>query len=145
MTDLKLKAQTCQFDTLMYIMFRDRLVLGIWSQRARERDDLYLGKAVKICQAAEVTERQIETLSQKLSDGDASVDYNRGSHKPKHKPVQTHLKHNPKTNPTNCSCCDTTHAPRACPAFGKACNACGKPGHFERVQQMRTEGAIRVT
>ena len=106
-TDSKLKAQTCQFDNLRDNMIRDRIVLGIWSQRVRERllreDDL--GKAVKICQAAEVTERQIETLSHNCSDGEASVHYNRGRHKPKHKPVQTHLKHKPKTNFTKCSCC----------------------------------------
>ena len=92
-TDLKLKAQTCQFDTLRDSMIRDRIVLGVWSQRVRERllreDDLDLGKAVKICQAAEVTERQIETLSQKFSDGEANVHYNRGRHNPKHKPVPT--------------------------------------------------------
>ena len=137
MTDLKLKAQTCQFDTLRDSMIRDRIVLGVWSQRVRERllreDDLDLGKAVKICQAAEVTERQIETLSQKCSDGEANVHYNRGRHNPKHKPVQTHSKHKPKTNFTKCSCCDTAHAPRACPAFNKSCNACCKSGHFARV------------
>ena len=136
-TDLKLKAQTCQFDTLRDSMIRDRIVLGVWSQRVRERllreDGLDLGKAVKICQAAEVTERQIETLSQKFSDGEANVHYNRGRHNPKHKPVQTHSKHKPKTNFTKCSCCDTAHAPRACPAFNKSCNACGKSGHFARV------------
>ena len=53
-------------------MIRDRIVLGVRSQRVRERllreDDLDLGKAIKICQAAEVTERQIETLSQKFSE-----------------------------------------------------------------------------
>ena len=124
-TDIKQKAQTCQFDNLRDSMIRDRIVLGVRSQRVRERllreDDLDLGKAVKICQAAEVTERQIETLSQKCSDSEASV--HRGRHKPKHKPVQTHSKHKPKTNFTRCSCCDTANAPRACPAFNKSCNA----------------------
>ena len=123
-TDVKLKAQTCQFDTLRDSMIRDRIVLGVWSQRVRERllreDDLDLGKAVKICQASEVTERQIETLSQKCSDGEANFHYNRGRHTPKHKPVPTHSKHKPKTNFTKCSCCDTAHAPRACPAFNKS-------------------------
>ena len=47
--------------------------------------------------------------------------------------MQTHSKHKPKTNFTKCSCCDTAHAPRACPAFNKSCNACGKSGHFARV------------
>ena len=52
-------------------MIRDRIVLDVWSQRVREpllredEDDPDLGKAVQICQATEVNERQIETLSQK--------------------------------------------------------------------------------
>ena len=58
MTDVKLKAQTCQFYTLRGSMIRHRIVLDVWSQRVRERllreDDL--GKVVEICQAAEVTE-----------------------------------------------------------------------------------------
>ena len=136
-TDLNLKAQTCQFDNLRDSMLRDRIVLGVRSQRVRERllreDDLEHGKAIKICQAAEVTERQIETLSQKFSDDEANVHYNRGRHNPKHKPVQTHSKQKHKTNFTKCSCCDTAHAPRACPAFNKSCNACGNQGHFSRV------------
>ena len=66
-TDLKLKAQTCQFENLKDSMIRDRLVLGVTNTRVRERllreENLNLEKAVKICQAAEATERQIQTLS----------------------------------------------------------------------------------
>ena len=128
-TDLKLKAQTCQFDILRDNMIRDRIVLGVRSQPVRERllreDDLDLGKAIKICQAAEVTERQIETLSHNCSDSEASVNYNRGRHKPKHKPVQTHSKHKPKTNFTKCSCCASRMS-----GYNKSSNACGRPRHF---------------
>ena len=138
-TDLKLKAQTCQFDTLRDSMIRDRIVLGAWGQRVRERllrDYLDLGKAVKICQAAEVTERELETLSQKCSVGDANVHYSTGCHNPNHKPVQTHTKHKPKTQLHQVPAfINTAHAPSACSAFNKKklCNACGKPGHFARV------------
>ena len=54
-TDLKLKAQTCQFDNLRDSMIRDRIVLGIWSQRVRERllteYDHDFGKSVNIYRA----------------------------------------------------------------------------------------------
>ena len=137
-TDLKLKAQTCQFDTLRDSMIRDRIVLGAWSQRVRERllrDYLDLGKAVKICQAAEVTERELETLSQKFSVGDANVHYSRGCHNPNHKPVQTHSKHKPKTNFTKYRPLLTLHMRLVYVRLliKKICNACGKPGHFARV------------
>jgi len=51
-TDLKIRAQSCNFGELQDSMIRDRLVLGITSQRVRERllreEDLTLGKAVQI-------------------------------------------------------------------------------------------------
>ena len=99
----------------------------------RERDDLDLDKAVKICQAAEATEKQILTLAQKgTSSSDTSINYcnTRGRRQQQRKPFQPSTKQKPVTK---CSCCDTTHAPRACPAYGKACNKCGKSGHFARV------------
>ena len=65
-TDLKLKAKTCAFGDMSDSMIRDRIVLGIASQRVRERplreDNLNLANAVKNCQAAEATQRQITTL-----------------------------------------------------------------------------------
>ena len=48
-------------------MIRDRLVLGVANTRLRERllreDNLDLEKAVNRCQAAEATERQIQSVS----------------------------------------------------------------------------------
>ena len=122
-TELKIRAQSCNFGDLRDSMIRDRLVLGITSQRVRERllreEDLTLGKAVQICQAAEISERQIQTIAATV-DGDASINYctTRGRHQQR-KPTQTPTK-------MKCSCCDTFHAPRACPAYGKPCNKCGK-------------------
>ena len=59
--DLKLKALTCQFEVLRDSMIRDRIVLGVTSQRVRGRllreDNLNVSKAVEICQAAEATEK----------------------------------------------------------------------------------------
>ncbi|KAK2143360.1 hypothetical protein NP493_4554g00000 [Ridgeia piscesae] len=75
-TELKIRAQSCNFGDLRDSMIRDRLVLGITSQRVRERllreEDLTLGKAVQICQAAEISERQIQTIAATV-DGDASL------------------------------------------------------------------------
>ena len=74
-TDLKLKAQTCQVDVL-----RDRIILGVSSQRVRERllreDDLNLEKAIKVCQAAEATEKQISALTGPGRDTSREVSVN---------------------------------------------------------------------
>ena len=140
--DLKLKAQTCQFDNLRDSMIRDRLVLGVSSQRVRDcllrQEDLDLDKAVKICQAADA---KILTLAQKgASSSDTSVNYcnTRGRRQQQRKPFQPSTKQKPATK---CSCCDTTHAPRACPVYGKACN---KSGHFARVCRSKPkDGKVR--
>ena len=72
-----LKAKTCEFQTLRDSLIKDRIVLGIISQRVRERllreDDLTLQKAMQICQAAEATERQLNKL-----DTEVTVNYCRG-------------------------------------------------------------------
>ena len=78
-TDLKLKAQTCQFENLKDSMIRDRLVLGVTNTRVRERllreENQHLEKGVKICQAAEATERQIQTLSTEKGASGSDVNY----------------------------------------------------------------------
>ena len=76
-TDLMLKAETCEFKTLRDNLIKDRIVLGIISKRVRERllreDDITLLKAIQIGQAAEATERQINEL-----DSGVTVNYCRG-------------------------------------------------------------------
>ena len=72
-----LKAKTCEFIALRDSLIKDRIVLGIISQRVRERllreDDLTLQKAMQICQAAEATERQLNKL-----DTEVTVNYCQG-------------------------------------------------------------------
>ena len=135
-TDLKLKAQTCQFDVLRDSMIRDRIILGVSSQRVQERllreDDLNLEKAIKVCQAAEAAEKQISALTGPGRDTSREVSVNycvRGRHnKKKQVPKPT-----TSASTRKCGSWDTTHGPRACPAYGKNCNKCGKSGHYARV------------
>ena len=121
-TDLKLKAQTCQFENLKDSMIRDRLVLGVTNTRVRERllreEILNLDKAVKICQAAEATERQIQTLSTEKGASSSDVNYCQNTGRRQHGKSQ-------QKNAAKCKSCDTMHGPRACPAFNKACNSQG--------------------
>ena len=134
-TDLNIKAQTCQFDNLRDSTIHDRLVLGITNQRVRGRllreDDLTLDKTIQIRQVAEASERQIQSLAATV-DRDAHVNYcnARWRHQQK-KTSQNPMK--PKSSAKQCGSCDTVHTSRACLACGKACNKCGKMGHFVRV------------
>ena len=120
-TDLKLKAKTCAFGDMTDSMIRDRIVLGIASQRVRERllreDNLNLANAIKICQAAEATQRQITTLGNDVVDVHSSVHYcktkGRGKYKPRSQPNEA-----PTTNHTQkCGNCGKSHPPRKCSAF----------------------------
>ena len=58
-TDLKTKAQTCEFGELKDSLIRDRIVCGIHCDKTRSRllrePDLMLQKAVDICRANETT------------------------------------------------------------------------------------------
>ena len=66
-TDLKTKAQTCEFDDLKDSLIRDRIVCGIICNKTRARllkeGDLTLQKALDICRANEATSTQLKTLS----------------------------------------------------------------------------------
>ena len=135
-TDLKLKAQTCQFENLKDSMIRDRLVLGVTNTRVRERllreENLNLDKAVKICQAAEATERQIQTLSTEKGASSSDVNYCQNTGRRQHGKSQ-------QKNAAKCKSCDTMHGPRACPAYNKACIICKKLGHFAVVCRTKTK------
>ena len=66
-TDLKTKAQTCEFAELKDGLIRDRIVCGITCDRTRARllkeGELMLQKALDICRANEATSSQLKTLS----------------------------------------------------------------------------------
>ena len=135
-TDLKLKAQTCQFENLKDRIMQDILELGVTNTRVREcllrEDNLNLEKAVKICQAAEATEHQIQSLSTEKGASSSNVDYCQNTERRQHGKSQ-------QKTATKCKSCDTMHAPRACPAFSKACNKCRKLGHFAVVCRTKTK------
>ncbi|XP_042078199.1 uncharacterized protein LOC121814780 [Haplochromis burtoni] len=67
LTDLKLKARTCNFGQLQESMIRDQIVFGIKDIKIRERllreADLTLASAVKVCHASELAIQHAKTFS----------------------------------------------------------------------------------
>ena len=65
-TDLKTKAQTCEFAELKDGLIRDRIVCGITCDRTRARllkeGELTLQKALNICTANKATSSHLKTL-----------------------------------------------------------------------------------
>ena len=68
LTDLKLKARTCEFENLKDSLIKDRIVGGIKSETVKARllrePNLTLNKAENICRAAEATERQLKVMTE---------------------------------------------------------------------------------
>jgi hypothetical protein len=65
-TQLKQLSENCEFGTLSESLIKDRLVLGIKDKNVKDRllrtKNLDLVKAVEICKAAEITNKQMEIL-----------------------------------------------------------------------------------
>ncbi|XP_016424220.1 uncharacterized protein LOC107752711 [Sinocyclocheilus rhinocerous] len=63
LTDLKIKAKTCNFNELRDSMIRDQIVFGICDKKGRERllreSELTLDHAVELCQSSELARQQV--------------------------------------------------------------------------------------
>ena len=66
-TDLKTKAQTCEFGELKDSLIRDRIVCGIRCDKTRSRllrePDLTLQRAIDICRANEAMSSQMKSFT----------------------------------------------------------------------------------
>ena len=66
LTDLKTKAQSCEFNDLKDSLIRDRIVCGIICDKTRSRllrePDLTLQRAEEICRTNELTTTQMKSL-----------------------------------------------------------------------------------
>ncbi|CAL9688321.1 unnamed protein product [Knipowitschia caucasica] len=66
-TDLKLKAQSCDFGDLKDSMIRDQIVYGIYDKRTRERllrqAKLTLEEAERMCHATELAQQHAKTFN----------------------------------------------------------------------------------
>lgn len=76
-TDLKLKATTCNFGQLKDSMIRDQIVFGINDQKVRERllreTDLTLAGAMKICHASELAQQHAKTFGECTKEDSAAA------------------------------------------------------------------------
>jgi len=131
-TDLKLKAKTCEFATLKDSLIKDKIVGGILSDQVRARllreADLTLSKAEDICRAAEATEKQLKLMSE-----ENSVNAVMRTKQRQQQQQQQQQQGAPNTDSPKCHYCGRQHQPRRCPAYGQICKSCGKKNHFASV------------
>ena len=124
-TELKSRAQHCEFDTLRDSLIRHKLVVGVNSKKVQERllreKDLDLNKAIQICRAAEEVKEQSQDISNGASSR-ASTQVDKISKK--------HHSQNKPGNINSCKYCVSAHSRGKCPAYNQICKGCGKKNHF---------------
>lgn len=129
MTSLKALASLGKFHPDEKKQFiRDILILGLidpsYIEHLLREPKLTLIKAATFLRAKELSEKQTKVivgnsaLSDKKADDSAKVDAVWKAKRPYYK-------------------CDTSHPPRACPAYGKKCNFCKGLNNFEKACRFR--------
>ena len=116
---------TCEYGVLSDEMVRDRIVIGIRDNNARERllrdIKLTLAKAIEACRTSERAAKQRLTM-----ENSESVHYHRGKG-PRHKHQKDQM------SPRKCKYCGDVHMPGNCKAYGQICSRCNKRNHFAKV------------
>ncbi len=133
-TDLKLKAQSCDFGDLKDSMIRDQIVYGIYDKRTRERllrdAQLTLEEAERQCHASELAQHHAKTFSE--------TGITAGHDGAKVAVVKNKMKGNTAQRKStedatySCKRCGGRHEPRQCPAYGKKCSKCNGKNHFAK-------------
>ncbi|UYV81408.1 K02A2.6-like [Cordylochernes scorpioides] len=134
-TEIKSKAEDCEFENIKDSLIRDRIVLGCRDTTLREKylqnPDLTLSLAINQGQAAEASQKQLRNIEKD------SIDAIRENSNERYKPT-TSLKNSYTSNPVRanfnksirCSKCNMAHDFGKCPAYGKECYKCRQPNHF---------------
>lgn len=132
LTDLKLKAQTCNFATLRDSMIRDQIVFGVVDRKVRERllreTDLTLEGAIRICQACDLSQQHVKSFSETgaIAIGDSATVGAVSSQRGKR------ILPRSDSRMLDCKRCGLKHMPKKCPAYGKICSACHGKNHFAK-------------
>ncbi|XP_041485958.1 uncharacterized protein K02A2.6-like [Lytechinus variegatus] len=137
-TELRSRAQSCEFSSLKESLIRDRIICGILDDGLREHllrlDDLTLDKTLQVCRVAEQTRTQAQALSSTGENASIPVDSlsknKKSSGKKSNQTRQT--KPQDRTNNKTCTRCGNRHTKEKCPAQGKTCKKCGKQNHFAK-------------
>ncbi|UYV71733.1 K02A2.6-like [Cordylochernes scorpioides] len=147
-TEIKSKAEDCEFENIKDHIIRDRIVLGCRDTTLREKylqnPDLTLSLAINQGQAAEASQKQLINIEK------YSIDAIRKNFNEKYKPT-TSLKNSYTSNPVRanfnklirCSKCNMAHDFGKCPAYGKECYKCRQPNHFPNCCKNRAVRCIQ--
>ena len=140
-TELRILSSSCEFGELRDSLIRDRIVCGVNSESVRLRllreTDLTLQRAIDLCRASELSEKQVKQITGELAEATVGAVSRRGN-----KRQQKSINKNVELK--KCLKCGRKHDRRNCPAFGKTCHKCGKLNHFAKLCQSNGNSKIRT-
>jgi hypothetical protein len=133
-TELRKRAERCEFGDQKESMIRDKLVFEAQDANIKTRllreTQLTLTKAIELTRTAEVSLAQVK----KMNEGEKAENTtkihavrSKEQHK-KHPGFKKKSEH--AMPPRTCTYCATVHQPRKCPAYGKVCGKCHGKNHF---------------
>ena len=116
-TDLKFLAKSCEFQNLEESMVLTHLICGLRDSSLKasllQEKNLTLAKAVEMCRMKQMIMKHNEVMAHQTQ---SKVDEVR-------RPSKSSSSH-------RCRFCNSFHAPRQCPAWGKRCWSCQGINHF---------------
>ena len=153
--DLQRLVKSCGYGSVEDSTVRDRIVLGIRDDATRKKllqtRKLDLARAIDICRSAEVTTRQLKTMTSP-DEVHALRQQSRAPRtrtKSRHRREPSRLRNDSSQSPSadmrdkssrRCRYCNQTHArsKQSCPAYGQVCTKCSKRNHFAVVCQSKS-------
>ncbi|GBN10184.1 hypothetical protein AVEN_200649-1 [Araneus ventricosus] len=143
-TNLKVLAKDCDFETQEENLIRDLLIIDIKDITIKEKllieSDLHLDQAVQYCRAKESRNQQIQIMTHNetvVNSVKGRATLNTSPSINKRGKIKTRVSHEEergdKLGKRRYSKCNTIHVFRKCPAFGKYCHKCHKLNHFATV------------
>jgi len=129
-TDLRQRAEHCDFGALKDSLIRDQIVVVISDPKLRERllreTDLSLEKAIKLCRITEQYKEQPKVFDSPTAQA-SSIDTVRKARVP----VETEKTDDVKRI-VKCKFCGSSHNRGSCPAYGATCHKCNGRNHYAR-------------
>lgn len=145
MTDLKLKAQSCDFRDLKNSMICDQIVYGIQDKRIRERllrdAKLTLEEAERLCHASELAQQHAKTFNEVKATA-IHDSANVAVVKNKTRKFTPQKKNKEDLAAYSCKRCGSRHEPRQCPAFGKRCSKCNGKKTFCKTMLIKRQAQV---
>ena len=133
-TDLRIKASTCNFGDALDRNLRDQLILGVHDESARQamlskknpslQDIIDLGKRFQSTKVYNKALSNQDTFH--VQETSRKPDFHKRDPKP-------------KDQINDCTYCGLSHQRGKCPAYGKNCKKCNRVGHFPRMCRSRDQ------